>query len=193
MAIILDPPHHTAATRSKGTSVVDREDQTASIQRFREEEVEASALEHSKMADDAKAEKKEKKKPEGLVIPPKKPKLSKAERRALQEQQRAAKAAKQQQQGKGSKGEAPQQQQPQQQAAEGGKQKAKDAIAAKETESAAPPEKAVDSSKSKTISLFSHLPPYQGTYFLAEGARQSSILKPRSSFLSDFCQTQTVW
>lgn len=118
---------------------------------------------YSIMADQPKPKaegKKEKKKPDGLVIPPKKPKLTKAERRALQEQQRAAKAV-----GGGGKGK---QQQQQQQSSpkpetppqgEGGKEKeVKETSASTE----APPSK----ENSKTISLFSHLPPYQGECML---------------------------
>lgn len=123
------------------------------------------------MADD-QAPKKEKKKPEGLVIPPKQPKLTKAERRALQEQQRAAKAqgggkgggkggggggkGGQQQ---GGKGEQQQQQkgEQQQQQGEGNKPKASKEVE-KDTASV-PTEKSKEDSK--TIDLFSHLPPYQ--------------------------------
>jgi translation initiation factor eIF-2B subunit delta len=97
--------------------------------------------------------KKEKKRPEGLVIPPKKPQLSKAERRALQEQQRAAKAT----------GQQPPQQQ--QQSEQPGKQQksSHEASATSKKEDSLTQEGSSQKSKAqqKTVSLFSHLPPYQ--------------------------------
>lgn len=86
--------------------------------------------------------KKNKEKPKDLVIPPKKPKLSKAERRALQEAQRAAKAG------------------------GGGKAKAKQSAAPtkttpKTTESSEATAKKTNNDHDKTISLFTHLPPFR--------------------------------
>ncbi|CAB9509333.1 factor eIF-2B subunit delta [Seminavis robusta] len=97
--------------------------------------------------------KKEKKKPEGLVIPPKKPKLSKAERRALQEQQRAAKAAAKQQP-EPPKGAADPQNEP-------GKQNATKNDAGSAGKDDAARDAVQDKSDQKTVSLFSHLPPYR--------------------------------
>jgi translation initiation factor eIF-2B subunit delta len=114
-------------------------------------DVESKPTAAAASAEPAKA-KKEKKRPEGLVIPPKKPQLSKAERRAMQEQQRAAKATNQQ----------PQQYQNEQQ---GKQQKSTNEANASSKKDDSITQEVSSSQKSKaqqkTVSLFSHLPPYQ--------------------------------
>lgn len=122
----------------------------------------------------AEIHKKEKKKPEGLVIPPKKPKLTKAERRALQEQQRAAKASAaeggkpQQQKQEGKQQEGQQQQQTGQE--QGGQKQpgtptgAATGFDANKTTSIDEANAAQSKANRNTISLFSHLPPYQGMF-----------------------------
>ena len=112
--------------------------------------------------------KKEKLIPKGLVIPKKKPKPSKAERRALQEQQRAAKASKSNAGDKLSSSTdkagvlTSGAEQKKQQDVKGAKHK-RVAIATGRDggNSATVPDNFAE--ERNTFSLFSHLPPHQGT------------------------------
>ena len=117
-------------------------------------------------------EKKPKKQiPEGLVIPPKKPKLTKAERRALQEQQRAAKAARQnhdsqqQQQQGGAKtmegSPKPQHYKSTNASAATASGKKHDKKAGDDVTLSASKVKSAPATKQKSISMVSHLAPYQ--------------------------------
>jgi len=108
-----------------------------------------------------KKKKEKKQPPPGIVIPPKKPKLTKAERRALQEQQRASKAAsvatgggkgkKKDKDGGGKKDR-------------GSKNTASTELggkSGKQSDSESAVQQQFDTENHKTLSLFSHLPPYQ--------------------------------